>query len=229
MDNHSTNPLAGSDADRNRLYMSTIDNIEEHIRERIRFREQRFYWLYGACLAISAFLVNSFDANSPVKLDIACAGLFLIQFLVIGIGWNYFANDLKANRLEWRKNYVFGLLKVEPIPYNENCMTAYRIIYACCEFAALCIPSIGACTAICRINAYRFERMVADTFCACPCCHAGRPAEIVDSALPGSSIASLIICTLTVLGFFSLCFFKHIILKFEDDGKAEKPDNKQEK
>ncbi len=160
------------------FYLRALDHTEQQIQARTQFREQRFYWLYVGCCAIGAFLCKSYDPASDIYRPICYAALALIQFLAIGIGWNYYSNDVKIQKLEWKKNRIFHEFDLTPPRYHEVGMGLYRNVYTALEILAICIPSLGAFLAVLLLDI-----ALDDGTAACPCALAVHYATSLASGL----------------------------------------------
>ncbi len=130
------------------FYLKSLEHTEQQIQARIQFREQRFYWLYFGSCAIGGFLFSEYKADNAAYWPVYYGGLMLIQFLSIGIGWNYYANDIKIQKLEWKVKSIFKDCGVPPVRYHDQGMSRYRDIYTFLEILAISLPTLVAFVAV---------------------------------------------------------------------------------
>ncbi len=120
-----------------------IELADVHILERIRFRENRLYWLYVGSFAIIAGIIH-IPSGTTITPEVYFAGMLSIQLLSLGIAWNYYANNIKITKLEILQENSYDELRINKPPKDKNNMGAYRFIYHLMEISAFCLPTAAA-------------------------------------------------------------------------------------
>ncbi len=195
---------------KNQIYTRLLDHTEQQIQARIQFREQRFYWLYVGSCAIAAFLFDTYKDNSDVYRSVFYGSMLLIQFLTIGIGWNYYSNDIKIHKLEWKKNEIIWKLDLKPAEFHEKKMNYYCNIYTVLEIFAICIPSASAFGALIAMNVG--TNMAHDEACSCGC-------HIVSAALTPCTptLVSAFLLAITLIGTLILGLCRKDIFQIKNN------------
>ncbi len=167
--------------------------------ERIRFREQRFYWLYGATGAIFAFLFQ-YSEKTGTNDFIYYLGLTAVQCLVIGIGWNYYANDIKIDKYVAMRSRIYVALGAREVAIDTGGMRIYKDIYSVLEYFTLIIPSF-----------------IAFVLINLPGIIISKPSdsEMAAALLPVIRFFSSTLYLTSVVFFSFLAFYRHHIFKRE--------------